>query len=139
MDVDKTLIARAEEKAVGRSDVKFVAGDICDPSLRSRLCALSREMSGSFNKEQNITSVDSFARAFDITSCFGLTMWIHLNRGRLGLESFLRGVASITACTILIEIHPWKNYKSAVKLLRKISKDLVPPHWPHQVARSRRS
>ena len=66
-----------------------------------------------------------------MTSCFGLTMWIHLNRGDAGLASFLRGIAELTACTLLIEIHPWKNYKAAVKRLRKMSKDLVPPHWPH--------
>ena len=131
VDVDENLIARAQEKAVEYSDVKFVAGDVCDPSLRSSLCALPREMSGGCDTEQNSALVGASARVYDITSCFGLTMWIHLNRGDSGLESFLRGIATMTSCTILIEIHPWKNYKSAVKRLRKISKDLVPPHWPH--------
>ena len=53
-----------------------------------------------------------------MTSCFGLTMWIHLNRGDAGLASFLQGIADITEFTLLIEIHPWKNYKSAVRRLR---------------------
>ena len=39
------------------------------------------------------------ANAFDVTCCFGLTMWIHQNRGDDGLAAFLRGLAAATRST----------------------------------------
>ena len=124
VDIDDVLVSRAADKARGCPDIRFVSADVCDASARAMLC---EKLKGSLGENW---SCGRDVR-FDVTSCFGLTMWIHLNRGDSGLTSFLQGVTEITECTLLIEIHPWKNYKAAVKRLRKISRDLVPPHWPH--------
>jgi hypothetical protein len=64
----------------------------------------------------------------DITFMFGLTMWIHLNHGDVGLMNVLQNIINMTRKTIVIEIHTWKNYKSAIKRIKKL-KMKVPTFW----------
>ena len=55
---------------------------------------------------------------YDLISCFGLTMWIHINHGDEGLEQFLCKISKQCTC-LMIEPHPWKTYRKAAKRLRK--------------------
>ncbi|MES1914481.1 MAG: hypothetical protein MHM6MM_006545 [Cercozoa sp. M6MM] len=58
---------------------------------------------------------------------FGLTMWIHVNKGTRGLLRFLRILTQVTDAVVL-EPQPWKCYKSARK---RHKKNKVPQaQWP---------
>ena len=58
---------------------------------------------------------------YDLITCFGLTMWIHINHGDKGLKDFLDKLTSKTN-TLIIEPHQWKSYRKASKRLRKCKK-----------------
>ncbi|XP_063838689.1 probable RNA methyltransferase CG11342 [Ostrinia nubilalis] len=61
---------------------------------------------------------DHGKQTFDITFCFSVTMWIHLNNGDEGLEQFLQYIKSIST-TIIIEPQPWNCYRNAQKRIKK--------------------
>lgn len=63
---------------------------------------------------------------FNITFCFSITMWIHLNHGDNGLRNFLQYVAS-TSEILVIEPQPWKCYKTAVKRMKQ--QNFIFPHF----------
>ena len=113
VDVDSKLIGRANE-LVRRNGVvdalKFLVIDVSTDAACEKLLAATG------------------SRLFDITCCFGLTMWIHLHHGDEGLQKFLTNIANVTHGTLLIEIHPWKCYQQAVKRLRK-RKFAPPQYW----------
>ena len=99
LDIDSKLVRDARKRVGGRKSVRFECCNVVEDS------ALLSGM-------------------FDISSVFGLTMWIHLHNGDAGLKEFVKKIASKTTCCILIEIHPWKCYKKALKRLRQRSKKM---------------
>lgn len=54
---------------------------------------------------------------FNISFCFSITMWIHLNHGDDGLKRFLQKVCEHSD-VVVVEPQPWKCYKTAVKRLK---------------------
>jgi len=62
-----------------------------------------------------------FDERFDLVTCFGTTMWVHLNEGEDGLEKMLRNLARWTKAngTVLLEPQLWRSYRNAKKRLRK--------------------
>lgn len=61
---------------------------------------------------------------FDAVFCFSVTMWIHLNHGDDGLQTFLTEICNLSD-TIIIEPQPWKCYKTAVKRLKLYQKEFL--------------
>ncbi|KAJ8729410.1 hypothetical protein PYW08_000991 [Mythimna loreyi] len=102
VDIDSTLIERANESNEN-PNIKFITCNIMD--LNDRLHV------------QNY--LDSCKhKAFDLTFCFSVTMWIHLNNGDEGLLEFLKLIKSISI-TIIIEPQPWKCYRNAQRRVKK--------------------
>ena len=98
IDLDVDLIARAKKvyPASQYSNIEFLACDIMDPHSNAKVL-----------------------QRIDLVTCFGLTMWIHLNHGDKGLENFLRKVCSVSKQYIIVEPQPWKCYRSAKRRLRR--------------------
>ncbi|CAN7996938.1 unnamed protein product [Ixodes hexagonus] len=61
-------------------------------------------------------------KRFDITFCFSVTMWIHLNHGDSGLKRFLESVCSNTRY-LLVEAQLWKCYRNASRRMRRANRD----------------
>eukprot|EP00949_MAST-11_sp_MAST-11-sp1_P004020 g4020.t1 len=95
IDIDASLIASARRTFTDRKGLEFEVADVCN--------------------------ID-FGKKFDIVSCFGLTMWIHLHKGDDGLRDWLRKMCKM-ASVLLLEPHPSKTYKKAKKRLRRIDKE----------------
>lgn len=104
-DIDPVLIERAMEKNSHTSNIHFVTLNLMD-----RVSA--QETFVSFLKQFNRTK-------FDITFCFSLTMWIHLQNGDEGLKDFLKQISTLSRY-VLIEPQPWKCYKSAARRVKKL-------------------
>jgi len=129
IDVDAALIRRARvaadtTAASTTATAQFHTYDVCDAKDVLHIQAALNELRGS-NINSNET-IDSGGRhhtpsSSDITFVFGITMWIHLHHGDLGLQKVLTALASMTSTTMVVEIHPWKNYKSAIKRIKKQS------------------
>ena len=102
MDIDSSLIERANESNE-YPNIKFLTCNIMD--LNDRL-----------HIQDYLDSIKHIA--FDITFCFSVTMWIHLNNGDEGLLEFLKFMKSISR-TIIIEPQPWKCYRSAQRRVKK--------------------
>ena len=102
VDVDKHLIERAKSR-FGRMEF-----DTLDAS------------SSSFVKH-----IQSKIPSFDLVTCFGTTMWIHLHHGDVGLKAFLLRLVSLSSSYIILEPQPLKCYKSAKKRMKR-SKIQIP-------------
>lgn len=102
IDIDSTLIERAKESNE-YPNIKFITCNIMNQNERLVL--------------QNY--LDSCIHtAFDVTFCFSVTMWIHLNNGDDGLLEFLKLLKSISK-TIILEPQPWKCYRNAQRRIKK--------------------
>lgn len=99
IDLDAKLITRAQEKYKDVDGLTFKVVDV----MLSTYDAAFRE----FLKKQQ-------KKKFDVITCFGLTMWIHLNHGDAELFSFLQKVSTWTDC-LIIEPQPWKCYRLVVE------------------------
>lgn len=102
VDLDSTLIERANESNE-YSNIKFITCNIMDPNDRLHIQSY-------LDSHKHI--------AFDLSFCFSVTMWIHLNNGDEGLLDFLKLIKSI-ARTIIIEPQPWKCYRNAQRRVKK--------------------
>ncbi|XP_078621804.1 pre-miRNA 5'-monophosphate methyltransferase-like [Branchiostoma floridae x Branchiostoma japonicum] len=110
-DIDSVLIQRAVENNPHPDHLTFQTLDYMIPEQR-------QETLGSY--------LQRFGRAkFDVTFCFSVTMWIHLQNGDSGLMEFLRSVSGWTRF-LLLEPQPWKCYRSAGRRLRKLGRDEFP-------------
>ncbi|CAG0885512.1 unnamed protein product, partial [Darwinula stevensoni] len=101
VDLDQSLIQSA-------TDSRSFA-DSCDLSVRY----LKLDIMDS----DAINTLQTFLRGFDhtcfdLTLCFSVTMWVHLNHGDEGLSQFLSNVAEVSE-HVLIEPQPWKCYRNA--------------------------
>nr|XP_021184033.2 probable RNA methyltransferase CG11342 [Helicoverpa armigera] len=102
IDIDSTLIERAT-LSNEFPNIKFITCNIMDQN--DRLCIQKY--------------LDSHQHtAFDVTFCFSVTMWIHLNNGDEGLLEFLKLIKSFST-TIVIEPQPWKCYRNAQRRVKK--------------------
>lgn len=102
VDIDSTLIERAKESNKN-SNITFTTCNIMAQS--------DRLVIENFLKSCN-------AETFDITFCFSVTMWIHLNNGDEGLLEFLKYIKAISK-TIVIEPQPWKCYRNAQRRVKR--------------------
>ncbi|XP_019620363.1 PREDICTED: pre-miRNA 5'-monophosphate methyltransferase-like, partial [Branchiostoma belcheri] len=110
-DIDNILIQRATENHRHTDHLTFQTLDYMDTEQR-------QESLGSY--------LQRFSRTkFDVTFCFSVTMWIHLQNGDSGLRDFLRSVSSNT-WFLLLEPQPWKCYRSAARRLRKLGRAEFP-------------
>lgn len=120
-------------KMYPKSMVYFLALDI-DPKLIQRAeesnsdCNISYETLNIMN-EDDCEIIRKYlhthqSKTFDITFCFSVTMWIHLNNGDDGLLKFLQYIKSISD-TIIIEPQPWNCYRNAQRRVKK-SGDMFP-------------
>lgn len=102
IDIDPTLIQRAEETN-HNPNVTFTVTNITNET--------DKEIIDKYLKlhEKN---------KFDITFCFSVTMWIHINNGDEGLINFLSFIRDLSE-TIIIEPQPWKCYRNAQRRMRK--------------------
>lgn len=109
------------------SDIRFLALDI-DPDLIQRAQESNSDGNISFQTLNIMDSTDCEAITeylrlherdkFDITFCFSVTMWIHINNGDDGLQHFLEYVKEISN-TIVIEPQPWNCYRNAQRRVKK--------------------
>ncbi|XP_075992334.1 putative RNA methyltransferase CG11342 [Anticarsia gemmatalis] len=102
VDIDSTLIERAKESNQN-PNITFHTCNIMDNDDRS----LIQQFMDKFETQ-----------SFDITFCFSVTMWIHLNNGDEGLLDFLKYIRAISR-TIIIEPQPWKCYRNAQRRIKK--------------------
>ncbi|ESO02601.1 hypothetical protein HELRODRAFT_155848 [Helobdella robusta] len=114
IDIDPVLIERSEECNQNSEKLSFKMADIMSEKDRSTVLE-------SFLKE-------NYSLQFDISFLFSITMWIHLNNGDDGLKNFLLYICQISKC-ILLEPQTWKNYKSAVRRMKR-SKSEPFKHFP---------
>ncbi len=111
-DIDKVLIQRATEANPYPENITFQEVDIMDLTNSSKLFV-------------DFLATHQSAGLFDLTTCFSITMWIHLHHGDQGLMTFLHEIAKRTRY-LLIEPQPWKCYKSAVRRMKKLK---LPIEW----------
>ncbi|XP_072034413.1 pre-miRNA 5'-monophosphate methyltransferase-like [Amphiura filiformis] len=111
-DIDQVLIQRATEANPYPDNVMFQAIDIMDSTSSNKVCA-------------NFLDAHHASHIFDLTTCFSITMWIHLHQGDSGLLTFLEQVSKRTRY-LIIEPQPWKCYKSAVRRVKKLGQ---PMQW----------
>lgn len=111
IDLDSTLICRAQEKIKEGQEISFKCVDIMNNSQKIII-------------ENYLTTNSSNQNLFDVIFCFSTSMWIHLNYGDSGLKTFLKFICEKTKM-IVIEPQPWKCYKTAVKRL-KLANDEFP-------------
>ena len=136
IDVDDALIKRAKMKIPETTNVQhptiiFHTADICNQNDIHQIHVLLDQLR---HTNQPSTKQISSVAASDITFVFGITMWIHLHHGDEGVRSVLHTLGNMTLTTMVIEIHPWKNYKSAIKRIKK-QKLEIPIHWKSIVHR----
>ncbi|CAH2988748.1 unnamed protein product [Chilo suppressalis] len=102
IDIDPILIERAQ-KFNGEPEICYKRLDIMD-------------------KRDHIVIQDYLSshgkKTFDITFCFSVTMWIHLNNGDKGLLEFLKYLKN-NSRTLIIEPQPWNCYRNAQRRLKK--------------------
>lgn len=101
IDIDPKLIASACETA--SSFIEYKTANIMDDEGRNIIQKYLEK-----HKRQ----------CFDLTFCFSVTMWIHLNNGDEGLLDFLKYIQSIST-TCIIEPQIWKCYRSAQRRLKR--------------------
>lgn len=110
IDIDRILIQRAQEK--GNSNIEFLNLDFMNEAEREE--SLKNYMS-----TNNI-------KYFDITFCFSITMWIHMNHGDSGLIKFIYNVCKYSEL-VFVEPQRWDSYKTAVKRLKQAGEEF--PHF----------
>ncbi|EEC01203.1 conserved hypothetical protein, partial [Ixodes scapularis] len=107
IDIDESLIQCAEKSNPFPDSIEYMCLDImADTSGQAIADYLARYSH----------------KTFDITFCFSVTMWIHLNHGDEGLKSFLVSVCANTRY-LLLEAQLWKCYRSASRRMRRASCD----------------
>lgn len=103
IDIDPILIERAKEHDV--TNVVFEHINVVEAKGRERLSEYLR-ING--------------RNRFDISFCFSVTMWIHLNGGDKGLIDFIRYVCDVSD-VVVVEPQPWKCYRTAVKRMKNVN------------------
>ena len=73
----------------------------------------------------------------DVSCCFGVTMWVHLNHGDSGLLDLLHNLLEIAPACVL-EVHPYSAYGRARKRMRRL-KLPPPPAWTPEAMRIRQN
>lgn len=106
VDVDPTLITRAKDGSQ-ISNITYTCLDITENNVLEYLEKYLRV----FNKT-----------TFDVSFCFSVTMWIHINNGDTGLLSFLQLIKDVSE-RVIIEPQPWKCYRNAQRRLKKAGGD----------------
>jgi SAM-dependent methyltransferase len=101
LDIDKTLIDRAEEKW------KNLA-----------------EISGQFKTANLCTDLDDMLedQSTDLISLLSTTMWIHIQAGDDGLENLLKLLCKKSRRFLIIEPQPSKCYRNAMIRLRRLGR-----------------
>lgn len=102
IDIDPTLIKRAQEN-FHVNNVTYTCLDITSNDALTQL---------KLYLEAHNKSI------FDITFCFSVTMWIHINVGDERLFSFLQLIKDISE-SVVIEPQPWNCYSNAQRRLKK--------------------
>lgn len=102
IDIDPTLIQRAQETN-HNPKINFTAANIVTETDKEILRKYIESHKKNF---------------FDLTFCFSVTMWIHINNGDEGLINFLSFIQDISE-TIIIEPQPWKCYRNAQRRMKK--------------------
>jgi len=119
VDLDPQLVQRATEMNKEEEDdttLEFrTLNAVTDAAERDNLWKDFLNRKGSSQMER-----------FHIAFCFSTTMWVHLNHGDDGLESFLTSLCS-WADHVILEPQPWKCYRSAARRLRRAGR----PPFPH--------
>lgn len=106
IDIDPTLIERAEEKNEYKEKIIFKCLNFMNDEERLLMLQECPERNEGL---------------FDVIFCFSVTMWIHLNHGDDGLCKFLKEISDLGKM-LVIEPQPWKCYRSAVKRLKRCQK-----------------
>jgi SAM-dependent methyltransferase len=102
VDIDPSLIERAQEQTENNGQIEFICLDFMKDS--------SKVLIKDYLKKRKLEK-------FDAVFCFSLTMWIHLNHGDEGLRQFLKEICNL-GDLIVLEPQPWKCYRSAVKRMK---------------------
>lgn len=100
LDIDPILIKRASREI---KNILFVSCNIIVDSGKKIITEYLKK----FNK-----------KSFDITFCFSVTMWIHINNGDEKFIEFISFLKSSSNC-IIIEPQPWKCYKNAQRRMKR--------------------
>lgn len=100
IDIDPILIERANREI---ESISFITCNIVNKKGQKTIT----EYLEKFNK-----------KTFDITFCFSVTMWIHLNNGDDLFMEFLKFLKTYSIC-IIIEPQPWKCYKNANRRMKR--------------------
>jgi SAM-dependent methyltransferase len=116
IDIDPQLISKAQEKYSMITDAIFITGDFLRPHVLSELMASHQ--------------IDKFS----LVSAFSITMWVHMNHGDDGLNSFFQFMSDITESGLLIEPQKWISYRKAIQRCRRM-KIAVLPHYQDLVIR----
>lgn len=105
-DLDEDLIKRAQNSNPFPASLQFISLDITQETSDTELsCYLHR-----------------FGCArFHLCSCFAVTMWVHLNHGDAAFLALLSRLSSLCEF-LLLEVQPWKCYRSAARRLRKLGR-----------------
>ncbi|XP_037579905.1 pre-miRNA 5'-monophosphate methyltransferase-like [Dermacentor silvarum] len=103
IDIDSSLIECAKKNCSCPETIEYMCLDITSNDSIESLIAYLKKV----GKD-----------AFDITFCFSVTMWIHLNHGDSGLKQFLETVSKNTHF-LLVEAQLWKCYRSASRRMRR--------------------
>ncbi|XP_031624025.1 probable RNA methyltransferase CG11342 [Contarinia nasturtii] len=104
VDIDQALIGRANDANQYKENVFYSSFNVME-----------------YNSEENCIAnhLKSYKKCqFDVVCCFSITMWIHLNNGDDGLESFLTLMAKLSEI-LVIEPQPWKCYQNAVRRMKR--------------------
>ncbi|XP_018602446.1 pre-miRNA 5'-monophosphate methyltransferase [Scleropages formosus] len=106
-DLDEDLILRAVRSNPFPETISFIPLDITqDSTFRTQL----EGYLGSFGRS-----------TFDLCVCLAVTMWVHLNHGDAALLELLSRLASLCH-RLLLEVQPWKCYRSAARRMRKLGR-----------------
>lgn len=108
IDIDPQLIERAK-KTNKTTQIQFICLDV----MTDDLSPIKR-----FLKTHNATH-------FDAVCCFSITMWIHLNHGDSGLQTFLKKCSDFGQLFI-VEPQPWKCYRTAVRRMKRSANESFP-------------
>lgn len=101
VDIDPQLIKRAQEANEHHPAVQYFSGNLME--VLTNADQLQQFTSGS---------------VFHLVTCLSITMWIHLNNGDEGLQSYLRHIAEISQ-VLIVEPQVWKSYKNAVRRMKR--------------------
>ncbi|XP_062842830.1 pre-miRNA 5'-monophosphate methyltransferase [Trichomycterus rosablanca] len=105
-DLDEDLIKRAQNSNPFPENIQFIALDITQEKSNTELSSY----------------LDTFGRhRFHLCSCFAVTMWVHLNHGDAAFLALLSRLSSVCEY-LLLEVQPWKCYRSAARRLRKLGR-----------------